>query len=199
MSDIHEVQADQRTNGGDRDSGSTVGWAIGVLGAILLGLVVFVGWKYVFANDEDEAGSGPVAEPSTIVYVTASAGPSPSEEPPPSPTPTAGMFDGTWTGYVTGDWHTYDIEVVIVDDGVELTGDVTYTWNPPRPGVDNCEGEWTQIASHNKHADVNEIITSGPCWPEVDITLDLKPNGTIAFAVFYSDEYHPKATLTRED
>lgn len=171
------------------DSGSALGSAIGVLAVITVGFGVFVALKYVFLKDNGTPESTPT--------VTATASPAATPSAHPTPTPTVATFDGTWTGHVTGDLHTYDIEVVIDDDGTTLTGDVTYTWAPPRPGVDDCAGEWTQTARHGKHVDVNEVITSGDvCVGEVDITLDLKPNGTIAFAIFYSDEYFPKAILT---
>ncbi len=173
------------------DSGSAIGWVIGVLAAILVGLGGFVALKYVFLKDD--------GTPEATPTVTATASPALTPSANPTPTPTLTSFDGTWTGHVLGDLHTYDIEVVIDDDGTTLTGDVTYTWNPDRPGVDDCMGEWTQKARHGKHVDVNEVITSGDvCVGEVDITLDMKPNGTIAFAILYSDVYFPKAILTHE-
>ncbi|MCJ7827048.1 MAG: hypothetical protein MUP36_02260 [Demequinaceae bacterium] len=179
---------DRRTIPGDYDRGSAAGWAIGVLSAILVGLIVFVALKYILADDEpvtlDPTSQTPSADPS----------PTPSE----TPTPEAGPFDGTWTGDVTGDLHLYTVDVVMTDDGSVLTGNVSYTGDASYPEMD-CVGVWTQTARHNNHVDVHEVITNGPlCIDELDITLDLKPNGTIAFAIFYSDTYHPKAILTRE-
>jgi hypothetical protein len=162
------------------DSGSSAGWALAILALITVAFFAFVVWKYVLPEDDG------APEPTLTVYTTAPY------------VPEEARFDGTWTGHVTGDVHTYDIEVVIVDNGDMLMGDVEYTWNPDRPGVDDCEGTWTQTSRHGRHADVHEVITSGPCIDEVDITLDMKPNGTVAFAVFYGNDYFPTAILTSE-
>lgn len=148
---------------------------------ITIGFFAFVVWKYVL-HDNDGTPEPTLTVTATAPYV-----------------PTEARFDGTWTGHVTGDVHTYDIEVVIVDSGETLMGDVAYTWNPPRSGVEDCEGVWTQTDRHGRHADVHETITSGACIDEVDITLDMKPNGTIAFAVLYGNEYFPTAILTRDE
>jgi hypothetical protein len=172
------------------DSGSIVGRIVFVLAVITVGFGVFVALKYVFLKDD--------GTPEATPTVTATASPALTPSANPTPTPTLVTFDGTWTGHVLGDLNTYDIEVVIDDDGTTLTGDVTYTWNPDRPGVDDCEGTWTQTSRHGRHADVHEVITSGPCIDEVDITLDMKPNGTVAFAVFYGNDYFPTAILTSE-
>lgn len=162
------------------DSGSALGRAIGVLAVVTVGFAAFVVWKYVLTG-----GDG---TPKPAITVTATA-PYVPENP---------QFDGAWTGHVTGDQHTYDLEVTIVDSGDMLMGDVTYTWNPPRSGVDDCEGVWTQTDRDGRHVDVHEVITSGDCIGEVGITLDMKPNGTIAFAVFYGNDYFPTAVLTKE-
>jgi len=86
----------------------------------------------------------------------------------------------------------------MTDDGSVLAGAVTYTGDASYPEM-HCVGVWTQTGRNGTHANVHEVITDGPlCIDELEITLDLKPDGTIAFAIFYSDTYHPKATLTRE-
>ncbi len=86
----------------------------------------------------------------------------------------------------------------MTDDGSVLAGAVTYTGDASYPEM-HCVGVWTQTGRNGTHANVHEVITDGPlCIDELEITLDLNPDGTIAFAIFYSDTYHPKAILTRE-
>ncbi len=188
MNDIDQARMDRRAITDGPDSGSAVGWAIGVLSAILAGLLVFVGIKYLApANDEASPGN-PTNHPSAPAETPVET-PAASE----TPTPTVGPFDGRWVGAVTGDLHNYTADVVITDDGSTLSGVVNYQEFP-------CSGVWTQTARSGNHVDVHEVITAGspPCYHETDITLVMKSDGTIAFAVFYSDIYHPTATLSRD-
>jgi len=181
MIDIDRV-ATGRTVGRDHtDAGSAIGWAIGVLSAILAGLIIFVGIKYLAPSDE--------ATPTPNSTTTTASNPTPTE----THAAVAGPFDGHWVGAVTGDLHDYTADAVIHDDGTTLTGTITYPEFP-------CSGTWTQTARSGNHVDIHEVITAGspPCIAETTITLVMKSNGTIAFSVFYSDKYFPTATLSRD-
>ena len=181
MTHTYRIPRSPRAPHMGRDGGSAAGWAIGVLGAILLGLVVFVAIKYVAPSDNQ---AGPATTPSS---------PAASSAPSETPTPHVGPFDGRWVGAVTGDLHKYTADAVIHDDGTTVSGTITYQEFP-------CSGTWTQTARSGNHVDLHEVITSGspPCVHETNITLVMNSNGTIAFSIFYSTKYFPTATLSRD-
>lgn len=169
-----------------------MGVVIIVLSAILVGLIVFVALKYLGPNDDP-------ATPAETVYETPS--PNPSQDSPPAPI--AGPFDGTWIGIVYGDYTPgYHATVDIADDGSTLTGSVHYTFAGDATHEEmDCLGTWTQTGRSANHVDVHEVITNTTrCTGEVEITLDLKPNGKIDFAIIYTgDSHEPKAVLNRTD
>lgn len=185
MIDIELVRTRRPAARDDRDRGSATGVAIGVLSALLVALLVFVALKYTVLKDDDEA-AGPTTTPDTT------ATPADTPTPDDTPTPEVGVFNARWVGAVSGDVSQYTVDVVITDDGTTLSGLVNYQEMP-------CKGVWTQTARSGNHVEVHEVITEGArCADEVDITLDMNPNGTIDFAIIYSDEYFPTATLSRD-
>ncbi len=98
MKDVSRSVEGRRRTHCVRDGGSAAGWAISVLSAILLGLVVFVALTYMGSENDGTVTPNPTSPSSSA---------SPSPVPSETPTPEAGPFDGTWTGHVTGDLHLY--------------------------------------------------------------------------------------------
>jgi hypothetical protein len=185
MNDILPVRTRRFAMSDHRDGGSATGVAIGVLSALLVALLVFVALRYTVLKDDDEP-AGPISTPDTT------ATPGDTSTPSSTPTPTVGAFNARWVGAVSGDVSQYTVDVVITDNGTTLSGLVNYAEMP-------CKGVWTQTARSGNHVEVHEVITEGPrCADEVDITLDMNPDGTIDFAIIYSDEYFPTATLSRD-
>jgi len=191
MIDIDQVATARATGRDHNDAGSAVGWAIGVLSAILAGLLVFVGIKYLAPADEN------TASPTTPTTPAASS--TPTDTQTPTPAVNTAPFTGLWSGIVTGDYTPgYTATVDITQNGLAITGDVNYTYvgDASHDPMD-CVGTWSGTVDGN-YVDVHETMQGTRCTSGVDLRLQLNANGTILMQILYvNDSHHPVATLTQ--